>query len=372
MTNNQFVFLKITPLLLLVGLFFWSCEKETNPPVIESISPTFGPAETLVTFEGVNLGDLKELRFGDQVINFNTAYNSQNALLLRIPTNLTVGEYEVSYTTNGGTATTNFRVTLEPPEIFSFSPASASVGERVTVLGKNFFEPMQVWFFDSMEAEIVHLAPDSLIAIVPPGVEKGRIAMMANGGFTLSPINFFTVNPILVNDFDGNGLRADTENWIFRGSLDQNKNTAIQNRIPEPIDGNYLKISGRDELNINWIGGVENHTWDTDQFQTFGITTDANNTFIEMEMNNNGRKNTTVIIILIENEGSNNDFTVEVDVDWDGWNKFSVPLNRFTDFNDFVVDPIKVKTVKIQLIDTKGTGDKMEINVDNLRFLEIL
>jgi len=211
-----------------------------------------------------------------------------------------------------------------------------------------------------------------MVIIVPEGVEKGRISLMANGGFTRSPINFFTVNPILVNDFDGNGLRSETDKWIFRGSIDQNKNTAVQNRVPEPIDGNYLKISGQDDLNISWIGGAENHTWDVEQFQTFGITTGANNTLIEMDINNNGRKKTNIILVLLEKDGSPNDFALTTKVDWNGWEKISLPLIRFQDLNGFTVDPAKIKTLKIQLIDADDSNEKLEVNVDNIRFVEIL
>ena len=348
-----------------------SCGKEAGPPVIEIISPVFGPAESLITIEGVNLANISEIRFSDQVINFNTAYNADHALLFRVPTNVPLGEHVVTITTDGGTVTTDFRVTLDPPEIFNFSPESAAPGETVTVRGKNFFEPMTVWFFDSIEAELITLAPDSLMVIVPEGVEKGRIAMFANGGFTRSPINFFSINPILVNDFDGNGLRSETNNWIFRGSIDQNKNTAVQNSIPAPIDGNYLKLSGRDDLGILWIGGAENHTWDVDQFQTFGITADANNTLLEMDVNNNGRTNTHIILVLLENDGSTNDFAFQTELDKEGWQRLSIPLNRFQDLNDFIVDPTKVKTVKIQLIDADNSQETLEVNVDNIRFVEI-
>lgn len=360
-------------LFFLFGLLFIaSCREEVGPPVIQSINPVFGPAETLVTFEGVNLGNIKELKFSDQVINFNNAYNADNALLLRIPMSLPLGEHVVTITTDGGSATTNFRVTLDPPEIFNFSPASAAVGEQVTIKGKNFFEPLSIWFFDSIPANIINFAPDSVVVEVPEGVEKGRISMFANGGFSRSPVNFFTVNPILINDFDGNGLRSETDKWIFRGSIDQDKNTAVQNRVPDPINGNYLKLSGKDDLNISWIGGAENHTWDVMEFETFGITTDANNTLIEMDLNNNGRTNTNIILVLLEKDGSVNDFTAQVKVDWEGWKRFSLPLNRFQDLNDFVVDPAKVKTIKIQLIDADDSNEKLEINVDNLRFVEIL
>jgi len=70
-----------------------SCGKEAGPPVIENISPVFGPAESLITIEGVNLANISEIKFSEQVINFNTAYNADHALLFRVPTNVPLGEH---------------------------------------------------------------------------------------------------------------------------------------------------------------------------------------------------------------------------------------------------------------------------------------
>lgn len=362
---------KLYILFILGVISLASCRKDVGTPVITSVSPEFGPVETLVTIEGANLADIQQITFNDQIINFNTAYNADNALLMRIPTDVPLGDYVVTLRTEGGEVKTNFRVSEDVPEVFSFAPASAAVGEEVVIKGENFFEPLQVWFFDSIPANIVTFSADSIVVQVPSGVEKGRISLQANGGFTRSPINFFTVNPILVNDFDGNGSRAETDKWIFVGGIDQNKNNAVQNRLPEPLDGFYLKLSGRDDLDISWIGGAENHTWDP-AFETFEITTDANNTLLEMDLNNNGRKQTNLILVLLEKDGSPNDFTYSLQVDWTGWQQLSVPLNRFQDIGGFIVDPTKVKTLKIHLIDAADSNEKLEVNVDNIRFLEIL
>ena len=358
-------------LLLIAGMYFSSCE-ETPTPELISITPSFGPAGTLVTFEGVNLGNIIEMKFSEQVINFNTAYNSDNALLFRIPENIPLGNHIVSLETEGGLVNTEFRVTLDPPEIFGFTPESADAGQQVTIYGENFFDPVSVYFFDSIQANILTLSEDSIEVIVPEGVEIGSLTVVANGGVARSPIQFFSTNTILVNDFDGNGVRAETNKWIFVGSIDQNGNTAVQNNNPAPIDGNYLKLSGRDELGIGWIGGAENHTWDTDVFETFQITTDNSNTLFEMDVHSNGRDHTHVLIVLLEKDGSRNDFTHQIKVSGSGWKHISLPLNRFKDLNDVLIDPAKIKTIKIRLNNVEDSNLPLEVNVDNIRFVEIL
>lgn len=367
------MFKNITLLSLLAIWLLTACKEEAGQPVIEMIDPIFGPAETLVTFEGVNLDGLKEITFSGQSVNFNNAYNSDVALLFRIPTNVPLGEHEVVLTTDGGSATTNFRVTLDAPEIFSVTPEFGSPGELVTILGKNFFDPVNVWFYDSIPGEIITLTEDSMEVRIPDGIQKGRISLTANGGWTQSPVNFFSINSIVVNDFDGNGLRPSTNQWIFIGELEQNAQTAVQSSNPDPIDGNFLKLSGTDNLDISWIGGAQtNYGFPGDTFVDFGISTDPNNTLIEMDLNSNGKDHTHIILILLENDGSPNDFTTNIQVDWDGWERISLPLNRFMDLDGFIIDPQKVRTLKIHLIDEEDTNEELEVNVDNIRFVEIL
>ncbi|MFK7932206.1 MAG: glycan-binding surface protein [Saprospiraceae bacterium] len=360
--------------IYLVGicLFLLGCEKDVPAPVVTAVSPIFGPAETLVTFEGENLGNLQSVSFSGQEVNFNTAYNSDIALLFRIPTNIPLGDHDVVFTTKGGQSTIQFRVTLDPPEVFRVSPESGAPGDLISIVGKNFFEPIEVYFADSVQAEIVHQSPDSLSVIVPENVEKGRITVTANGGDALSPKNFFTVNEIYVNDFDGRGLRAETNRWIFRGNINESPVNAVQSSNPDPLDGNFLKVSGKDDLDITWIGGVQsNFGFPGDEFSTFGIEVPARDVVLEMDLNSNGRRDTHIILILLEKDGSPNDFTQQVKVDWTGWQTVSIPLARFTDFNGVTIDPAKIKVVKIDLIDDDNTDETLEVNIDNIRFTEI-
>ncbi|MEN0002763.1 MAG: glycan-binding surface protein [Bacteroidota bacterium] len=364
-------FLKYSLLLSLIVLL--SCEKDTPPPTIEMVTPAFGPAGALITFEGNNLGNIQEITFSGQQINFNTAYNSEVALLLRIPNNVPLGDHVVEMRTAGGTATANFRVTLEAPAIFNITPEFASPGDVVTITGKNFFEPVSVSFFEEVEGEVLTLFPDSMEVIVPEGIQKGRVTVSANGGEAISPVNFFSINSILVNDFDGNGMRSETHKWGFVGQVNENGITAVQNAAPEPLDGNYLKLTGADDLGITWIGGAQSDFgFPGDTFTTFGLTTDINNTLLEMDIHNNGRTNTHLILILLEHEGLNTDFVYNLHVDWEGWQRISVPLNRFANFEDILVDPTKVKLLKLHLTDNDDSNTLLEVNVDNIRFVEIL
>lgn len=366
------MFNKIVVLVCGLGFLLASCEENPFSPSIDSIDPVFGSAETLVTIEGSGLGGISEITFSGVPINFNNAYNADHALLFRIPSDVPLGEHEVVLTTEGGSVTTNFKVTFDAPEIFEVFPESAAPGDIISIRGENFFEPIEVYFFDSIQAQVVSITPDSIRVTVPSGIEKGFIRVIANGGTSLSPQRFFTTNTVLINDFDGNGIRAETNKWIFQGSVKQNALNAVQNSNPTAVAGNFLKLSGSDDLNIQWIGGAQNHFgFPGDSFETFGLSASPNNILLELDVNNNGKDNTYIILILNEKDGSPNDFTQTIKLDKNGWERISIPLNRFTDLNDVIVDPTKVRVVKVHLIDEEGTGTELEVNIDNLQFTEI-
>jgi hypothetical protein len=363
--------MKFKYLLYLSGLLFISACTKQEAPVISSISPEFGFEETLITVEGMNFENILSINFDEGIpANFNPSYASENAVLFRVPENAVLGDNTIEITTEGGVVTFPFRVTLKPPTISDFYPESASPGETVTIIGENFFEPLEVLFFDSISANIIFSSEDSIVAEVPENVMKGQIKVKANGGPVSTPRVFFTTTEILVNDFDGNGLRSETNRWIFYGAIDQNAGNAIQNSDPAPIDNNFLKISGRDPGTV-WIGGTENHSFDIASFEVFPITTDLNNTFLEIDVNNNGKDFTHLILVMVERNGSINDFSTTVLLDEEGWHKFSLPLNRFTDLDGFTIDPQKIRAVKFHLINNEGSNQKLEANIDNVKFVQI-
>jgi len=341
-------------------------------PVVNSYSPEFGPAETLITVEGTDLDNLIAINFDEEVAaDFNPSFGTDKALLFRVPPNAPLGENMIRIISEHGETTVPFRVTLKAPSVFQFYPKSASQGDPVTILGKNFFDPLEVLFFDSIPGNILYAQQDSLVVEVPPGVRKGRIKVKANGGSSTTPELFFSTTEVLVNDFDGNGVRAETERWLFYGGIEQNAQTAITNQSPEPIDGNFLKLSGFDTGAI-WVGGAESHSNDPNVFEVFDIESNINDTFVEMDLNSNGKDDTHLIIVLAERNGSINDFTETVAIDWEGWSKVRIPLNRFFDIDGANPDPQKLRTIKMHLYNELGSSQKMEANIDNLKFIQIL
>jgi len=358
-------------LLLSAVIFISACGKNVGDPSVITYSPITGPPGTLVTVEGMNFDDLTKLNFDDEVpADFNPSFGTPDVLLFRVPEDAPLGDNMIHIETEHGETFFPFKVTLEAPVVSDFYPKSANEGETVTILGTNFFEPLEILFFDSIPGKILYHQPDSLVIEVPAGVERGRINVKANGGNSLTAELFFSTVDYLVNDFDGNGLRAETNKWLFYGNIEQNFTNAVHNSNPDPLDGNFLKVSGTDPGSI-WIGGTESHSNDPNDFDVFPIASDINNTFVEMDINNNGAVATQLIIVLAERNGSTNDFTAEIDVDWEGWRTVSIPLSRFADIGGVTIDPSKIRTIKMHLYNGNNSSNKLEVNIDNLKFVQI-
>jgi len=356
-----------------VVLLLSACDDTPDAPAFISIDPVFGPEKTLVVLKGENLADIRELTFNDEPIIFNTAYNSDVALLFRVPVGTPLGAKRLGVHTDGGSFEVEFRVTQDPPVIAEFTPRTADIGDTIALLGENFYPPLEVFFpteTDSALAQITYESIDSVRVIVPPNTVEGMIHMYANGGDTLSPVNFFLLKRELVTDFDGNGLRPDNSTLFFRGFTDQQNDpaSAIRRSLPAPVSENFLQLSGTDNLGTIWLGGAE--TDNSQGVEIFGITTDPDKTFLEMDVNNNGREDSYLLLVLREQGGSFSDFTASVKIDDPGWNKISIPLVRFRDVNNLVIDPTKVFQIKFHLEDRDETGGRIEVNIDNVEFVE--
>ena len=355
--------------LALAGALAAGCD-EPGAPVVESVEPTRAPADTLVTVIGRNLAGITAMTFDGQVVNFNTAYNADEALLFRVPPSVAPGEYEVALTTDGGRATFPFAVTLGAPLVLRFSNDQGAAGSVTTIYGENFFEPLEVYFVgeeDSLRAEILAASEDSIRVRVPDEATRGYVYVQANGGESRSPGRFEVLLETLVADFDGGGARPDVGAWIFRGGLELTGADAVRGDGPEPLDGDYLTLRGTAGTSP-LIGNVRTPSAGLD---VFGLEAEGRFTFLEFDYNTDGHPATQLTVVLKERDGSLNDFSRSFDLDEDGWVSVSQPLTRFQDLDGVPADPAKVVYVKFILLDEAGSGEPFEANIDNLRFVQL-
>lgn len=159
------------------------------PPTISSFSPTSAATGALVNIIGTNLSTVNAVSFGGvpaaQIFPVsNTELNAQVA-------NGASGS--VSVTTLGGTASRVGFIYIPPPQIISFTPASAATGGFVTITGNNLGGATAVSFGGVPAASYFSNSPTVIYAVVGPGA-SGSVSVTTAGGTHSLP--GFTYNPL--------------------------------------------------------------------------------------------------------------------------------------------------------------------------------
>lgn len=141
---------KLFTIMTVVGVLFSSCDgdDETLNPKAGEITPTQGAANELLTLTGSDLSDIRTIVFeaGNVQADFNPNFNTDKAILFRVPTDAVPGEQNVIMTNKkGATFTVPFNV-LGFANITKVSNYNFSEGTEITLTGKNLDDVTQVVF----------------------------------------------------------------------------------------------------------------------------------------------------------------------------------------------------------------------------------
>ena len=168
-------------------------------PSITGLSPTSGPVGTPVTITGTNFGAIQGL----STVTFNgtpsTAVTNWSvaSIVAAVPAAAATGYVVV---TVSGVPSTGMTFTVLPtPGITSLSPASARVGDSVTITGANFGSTQgnsTVTFNGTAVTTITSWSAGSIVTAVPAGASTGNVVVTVNGvasngaSFTVLPPSF--------------------------------------------------------------------------------------------------------------------------------------------------------------------------------------
>ncbi len=151
-------------------------------PKILGFTPTTGILGTQVTLSGFNLanaGPPPVVQVGAVPAVVTDA--TPTSVTLTIPPAAMTGRLTVK--TSDGVATTDASLTvIRPPTVTSFSPASATVGQVVTVTGTGLGGVAEVRFEGASAPVLAPASPTSLRVTVPAGATTGRLSVTNTGG----------------------------------------------------------------------------------------------------------------------------------------------------------------------------------------------
>lgn len=168
-------------------------EAQSNAPVIHNFTPLSAPPGTLISIFGRNLGGAVAVRFNSANAQFRVV--TSDFIQAVVPVNAGTGP--ISVTTRFGTARSGAFFTSTQQgggvEIFTFSPAGARVGTRVTITGRNFATTgTRAVLFNGVRANFAVVSSNQIIALVPQGATTGPVRVEGATGIATSR-GFFNV-----------------------------------------------------------------------------------------------------------------------------------------------------------------------------------
>jgi hypothetical protein len=180
-----------------------------SPPTISSFTPSSGPVGASVDIQGTNFTGASSVTFNGTA-DPNFAVKSSTDITAHVPAGATTGP--VSVTTPGGTVNSgsSFTVTLPPPTISAFTPASGPLGTTVTITGTGFTGASSVAFNGTAASYTVN-SPTSITATVPNGATTGLISVTTPVGTATSPTSFTVVTPPTIASFTPTAGQAGTK-----------------------------------------------------------------------------------------------------------------------------------------------------------------
>ena len=171
-----------------------------NPlaPTITGFAPAGGDVGSQVTITGTHFTGANFVGFGGTAASAFTV-NSDTSITASVPLSLAAGPVAIQVVTLNGSATSApFNVTVPPPPppsvptVSGFVPASAAIGDSVTISGAGFLGASAV-SFNSVAATFTVLNDTTIQATVPATATTGTVTVTSPGG-TSSGGPAFTVN----------------------------------------------------------------------------------------------------------------------------------------------------------------------------------
>jgi hypothetical protein len=171
----------------------------SSMPTIASFSPTSASPEQVVVLNGTNFTGASSVTFGGTAARLFWI-NSPSKITAVVGTG---ASGNVAVTTPGGTATrAGFSfISVSPPDVTSFSPASARRNQTVTIQGMAFNGISAVTFGGVPAQSFNRISPTVITAVVGSGA-SGHVAVTGAGGVDSLPgFTFVSAAPPSVRSF---------------------------------------------------------------------------------------------------------------------------------------------------------------------------
>jgi hypothetical protein len=200
--------------------------------------------EEVICIVGDNLTSVHDLYFNDQPAILNSSYMTAKTLVVTVPKTAPVEQTDKIYFYNkdGQYTTYDFKVLAPAPKIERMSNEWAAVGEKVTITGNYFIEPMTVQFPGAEATELSNVTATSFDVVVPEGAQPGKVKVTTASGTAQSIFMYKDTRGMLFN-FDDD---PHPTNHGWHAQVIETDATAL--------DGNFLRL-GDPSVTLDAQGG---------------------------------------------------------------------------------------------------------------------
>ena len=282
--STNFIFSKLTAVALFIALgsifLFSSCEKdETGTLVINSGTPSITnifyldtatrrkdsaivSAEPfkLIIIQGLNLGGAKALYFNGFKTDFNVAYNTNENLIVRVPSaaptdSVGIGSKfnKIILVTVNGETSTKFQI-IAKPAVYETDKVTFGVDRGdITFKGKNFANVSKVVFTGTTTAVNIvartkdKIGNETMTLRFPTEAKLGQVTLdITNSSGTITTTNFEFVNADVALKIFTEGFDQDWTNnaWGDAGIVNSEQAFAGKRSMSQKLNGGAYHLIG--------------------------------------------------------------------------------------------------------------------------------
>jgi hypothetical protein len=204
--------------LLVAMAALTNCTKKTTvTPSVTSITPGKGSGGDVVTLKGSGLANIQTAVFdlGNVPVAFNPNFNTDNAVIFRVPSDANVGDQHIVFTTYSGYQFSVPFSILPIPSLASVYPAEWSAGNTVTISGNYLGTVVHVAFTASSDtAQVVSSTATQLVIRMPASaVANTKLIVTNDVGTSTSNFSLINMDQQLIFFTEGYGSKMQDWSW---------------------------------------------------------------------------------------------------------------------------------------------------------------
>jgi len=267
-------------------------------PVLESVSPAEASGGTVITVAGTGLGDMQSIVLDKQnvPISFLSTLNTDTHILFTIPDTAIGGNQNIILkNSNGDSLVVPFKVIALPIVSTSF-PSDFQAGSTVTINGNNLDDVLNV-FIDGTtdEVTVVSKTKKSMVLQMPASaVNSGKLKITNLSGTVVASQVYVNIDKALQVFTDA--LQNGFESWSWGGAYDPSTEYFITGT--KSMKAAFDK-GGWGGMQLGNPGSIDASTY---RYFAFWA------------------------------KGADEDYDVQVTINWGPWQTFTIPANTWTYF----------------------------------------